>query len=232
MPAAAAAGRSWSTASSTRTSSGNGARCRRLLRLDDAEVEEVVDDARQALRLLHDPIGERTGHRRVVLGDQGLGQHLQRADRRLELVAHVGHEVAAHALDPVHLRHVGDERRHAERAVHRADRHRPEVDDGTRRPEQLQLTVAPLTLRRPRERARRVHRRPRHRRGAPRDSARPRGCGRPRCHRHRARGRPDASSASAASELVAPLLGTLSLLEGGGHACSNAAWSRRCGLMT
>ena len=48
-----------------------------------------------------------------------LGQQLQRADRRLELVTHVGDEVAAHALDPVDLRDVVDEHRGAQRAVAR-----------------------------------------------------------------------------------------------------------------
>ena len=41
-----------------------------------------------------------------LLGHQRLGEHLERADRRLELVAHVGDEVAPHALDAVHLRDV------------------------------------------------------------------------------------------------------------------------------
>ena len=83
---------------------------RRFLGLDEAEVEQVVDDARQPLGLLDDAFGERSRDGGIVFGHQRLGQHLERADRRLELVAHVGHEVAPHALDPVHLRHVVDER--------------------------------------------------------------------------------------------------------------------------
>ena len=55
----------------------------------------------------HDPLGERL---RVTagssLGGQRLGQQPERADRRLQLVAHVGDEVAAHALDAGALRDV------------------------------------------------------------------------------------------------------------------------------
>ena len=50
-----------------------------------------------------------------VSDDERLGEQLERADRRLQLVAHVGDEVAAHALDPVDLRDVVDEHRRAER---------------------------------------------------------------------------------------------------------------------
>ena len=42
----------------------------------------------------------------------GVGQQPDRADRGLELVAHVGHEVAAHGLDPALAGAVLDERQH------------------------------------------------------------------------------------------------------------------------
>ena len=47
--------------------------------------------------------------------DQRLGQQAQRAHRRLELVADVGHEVAADLLEPAALRDVLDERDDPER---------------------------------------------------------------------------------------------------------------------
>ena len=71
-----------------------------------------------------------------------LGEHLERADRRLELVAHVGDEVAAHALDPVHLGDVVDERGRAERPLGVAERHRRQVQHRARRAEELQLALA------------------------------------------------------------------------------------------
>ena len=146
MPAAAAAGRTRSTASSTSTLERHRLAARRLLRLDEAEVEQVVDDAGQPLGLLHDPLGERPGDRGVVFRGERLRQHLERADRRLELVADVGDEVAAHALDAVHLRHVvrrTPPRRAGGRVVPSGTARR--CTHGTRRPEQLQLAVASLT---------------------------------------------------------------------------------------
>ncbi len=123
---------------------------RRFLGLDEAEIEEVVDDARQPLRLLDDPFGQRTRDRGVVLGDERLRQHLERADRGLELVADVGDEVAPHALDAVHVGDVGDERGHTQRAVSGAERHRREVHDRARRAEELQLALAGLAVERAR----------------------------------------------------------------------------------
>ena len=198
MPAAAAAGRSWSTASSTSTSSGIGAAPRCLLGLDEAEVEQVVDDAGEPFRLPHDALGQRAGDRRVVFGGEGLRQHLERADRRLELVAHVGDEVAPHALDAVHFRHVDHERGNAQPVVVRADRNRRQMDHRARRAEDLQLALAALAGERTRhqrvERARRRQRRS----GAPPGTARPPGCGTPRCHRRRATSTPRGSSSSTA----------------------------------
>ena len=90
--------------SSSRT--GIGSRRRRLLRLDRAEVEQVVDDAGQAVGLVHDPLGQLLHDRDVVGRGHRLGEQPERADRRLQLVAHVGDEVAAHALDAPRFRDV------------------------------------------------------------------------------------------------------------------------------
>ena len=60
-----------------------------------------------------DPLGEAARRLRVVGRlEQGLGQQRERADRRLELVADVGHEVAAHPGHPVRLGDVGRLDRH------------------------------------------------------------------------------------------------------------------------
>ncbi len=88
---------------------------RRLLGLDAGEVEQVVDDAADPEGLVVDAPGQALGHVGVGLGDQRLGQEAQRAHRRLELVAHVGHEVAADLLEPAALRDVLDQRDDAER---------------------------------------------------------------------------------------------------------------------
>ena len=76
---------------------------RRLLGLDAREVEQVVDDAADPEGLVVDAPGQALGHLGVGLGDQGLGQQAERAHRRLELVADVGHEVAADLLEPAAL---------------------------------------------------------------------------------------------------------------------------------
>ena len=86
---------------------------RRLLGLDAGQVEEVVDDAAHPEGLGVDPAGQALRHLGVGLGHQGLGQQPQRAHRRLELVAHVGHEVAADLLEAPAFRDVLDQRDHA-----------------------------------------------------------------------------------------------------------------------
>ena len=119
-----------------------------------------------------------------------LRQHLERADRRLELVAHVGDEIAAHALDPVELRHVVDEHR-------RPDDRSPSSRSGSacsceRRPwraEQPELALPRRALRALPRAASRCCRPPRHRRAALRGTAPPPDCGRPRCRRRRRRRR-------------------------------------------
>ena len=88
-------------------------------------------------------------HRRVVDPDEGLGEQRHGTDRCLELVTHVGHEVAAHGLDPPRL---GDVTHQADRpdapAVHREwSRRHPE--HLRRRAEELELARALLASARP-----------------------------------------------------------------------------------
>ena len=70
-------------------------------------------------------LGELAHDGLVVLGGHGLGQQRERADRRLQLVADVGHEVAAHALDAPDLGDVADEADRADDLALVEQRHRP-----------------------------------------------------------------------------------------------------------
>ena len=83
---------------------------RALLRLDDAEVEEILDDARQPLALAHHALGEPSGHLGLAPRRDRLGQHRQGTDRRAQLVTDIGDEVAAHALDLARLGDITHER--------------------------------------------------------------------------------------------------------------------------
>ena len=100
---------------------------RGLLGLDAGQVEQVVDDAAHPEGLVVDAAGQALRHLGVGLGDQRLGQQAERAHRRLELVAHVGHEVAADLLEPPALRDVLDQRDHAERPAPVVDLVRPHL---------------------------------------------------------------------------------------------------------
>ena len=82
---------------------------RGLLGLDAREVEQVVDDPAHPEGLVVDAAGQALRHVGVGLGDQRLGQEAQRAHGGLELVAHVGHEVAPDLLEPAALRDVLNE---------------------------------------------------------------------------------------------------------------------------
>ena len=124
----------------------------------------------------------------IALRRHRLREHLERADRRLELVAHVGDEVTPHALDPMHLRHVVDEDRGTDDPIAVVvERQRVELAAPTaawRTARARAPTTFPCALRR--AAARDCGRRPR-RSAAPRGTARPPGCGRPRCRRRRRR---------------------------------------------
>jgi hypothetical protein len=99
-------------------------RGQRLGALQAGELEQLVHQPAHPRRLVVDPLGEAPGGhqslrllvagvaptaRRRTLGgvEQRLGEQLQRADRGLQLVAHVRHEVAPHPGQPVRLGDVG-----------------------------------------------------------------------------------------------------------------------------
>ena len=95
MPACSAAGRMRSTASCTMSSTATASGAGSLAQLDAAELEQVVDGAADAEGLVLD--AGRPGARSTSGSSSAcerLGQQADGADRRLELVADVGHEVA------------------------------------------------------------------------------------------------------------------------------------------
>ena len=70
--------------------------------------DQLGDQRAEPGRLREDPPGEAADLGGVVRGvEHGLGQQPHRADRRLQLVADVGHEVAAGGLQPHGVRAVG-----------------------------------------------------------------------------------------------------------------------------
>ena len=75
----------------------------RLFGLDAREVEQVVDDTADPEGLVVDTTGQALGHLGVGLGHQCLGQQPECTDRRLQLVAHVGNEIAPDLLEPAPL---------------------------------------------------------------------------------------------------------------------------------
>ena len=77
----------------------DGVAHRLLAELDPGQLEQVVDRARDPVRLAHHPLGDALDDLEVVLVGERLGQHGERPDRRLQLVADVGHEVGAHGVD-------------------------------------------------------------------------------------------------------------------------------------
>ena len=97
--------------------------------LQPAEVHDLLDQPGQARRLdLHPPGEASHGLGVVVRVEDRLGQQGHAADRRLELVAHVGEEVAADLLEPAGLAAVLDEEQH----VVRAERGHAGADDESR----------------------------------------------------------------------------------------------------
>ena len=147
-----------------------------------AEVEQVVDDLREPVGLAHDAIGELLQHADVVGRGHRLGEQAERADRRLQLVTHVGDEVAAHALDASRLRDVAGERDRADDLARGDSGNERELEHLARRAVELQLALGDLAG----ERLVQQLARPRPRR-APRRGARRRSAARPRCARPRGR---------------------------------------------
>ena len=94
-----------------------------------------VHDARGELREARGLGGEATGEVAHLIGVVGggfdrLGEQADRADRRLQLVTRVGHEVAAHLLDPLAL---GDVAQHEQREPRRDARSRARRPGAARR---------------------------------------------------------------------------------------------------
>ena len=73
----------------------------RVVALQPGELDDLLHQAGEALALGVHPAGEPLHGLGVVGGvDDGVGEQLDRADRGLELVADVGHEVATDRLHP------------------------------------------------------------------------------------------------------------------------------------
>ena len=83
----------------------------------------------RAVRLLEHPVGDPADRRRVVLIGERLGEHGERADGCLQLVADVGDEVGADGVDPPALADVldGRERTALRRGSRGDDRRRSSV---------------------------------------------------------------------------------------------------------
>ena len=85
----------------------------RVVALQARELDDLLHQPGQPLALGVHPAGEAL-HRLGVVGgvDDGVGEQLDRTDRRLQLVAHVGHEVAPDRLDPAFAGPVLDQCEH------------------------------------------------------------------------------------------------------------------------
>ena len=129
---ASAAACTTSTDSEMSSRTGIGPR-RRLLRLDRAEVEQVVDDLREPVGFAHDPLREPLHDRDVVGRGHRLREQAERADRRLQLVTHVRDEVAPDALDPPRLGDVARERDRTDDLAVAAQRERAQLQHLARR---------------------------------------------------------------------------------------------------
>ena len=114
IPCCSAAGRTRSTASAIDQVHRHVVAPGLLVGLDAGELEEVVDGAADAERLGEHALGQAVGDGGVVLGQQRLGEQRQGADGRLQLVADVGDEVAAHRLEAAPVGDVVDDHEHAE----------------------------------------------------------------------------------------------------------------------
>ena len=108
-----------STAAATTSSTGDhDGRVERVVVLEPGQLDDLLHQPGQAVGLRQHPAGETAyGDRVVGRVAHGLGEQLDRADRRLELVGDVGHEVAAHRLDPALAGAVLDQRQHQRRAT-------------------------------------------------------------------------------------------------------------------
>ena len=110
----------------------------RLLGLDARQIQQVVDDATHPEGLVVDAPGQALGHLGIGLGDESLGQQSERAHGRLELVADVGHEVAADLLEPAPFRDVLNEGDDAQRPPAVVDLAGPHLQRAPRRPVEIE----------------------------------------------------------------------------------------------
>ena len=92
----------------------------RVVGLQPGQLDDLLHEPGEPVALGEHPAREPLDRLRVVarVGDR-LGQQLDRADRRLELVADVGDEVAAYGLDPALAGAVLDQGQHQPRAERR-----------------------------------------------------------------------------------------------------------------
>ena len=117
-----------------------------FLRLDRAEVEQVVHHLRQAIGLSHHAIGQLPHDSGIVGRRHRLREEGQRADRRLQLVAHVGNEVAAHTLYTARLGNVTRECDRADDFGVAAERERAQLQDLARRAVELELAFRAVSI--------------------------------------------------------------------------------------
>ena len=114
--------------------------------LQAGQLDDLLHELGQPVALGEHPAGEAL-HRLGVVGGVGdrLGEQPDRAHRGLELVAHVGHEVAAHGLDALLAGAVLDQREHQPRTEGR-DARGEGARRATGRCRHLELALADLPV--------------------------------------------------------------------------------------
>ena len=116
---------------------GDGLADRRALDLDATQLEEVVDRATDAVRLVHESLGQALTHALVVFRVQRLREQRECADRRLQLVADVRDEVGAHRFETCALGDVVDRAQRADDRTCFLERRHRDDDRSPRRTEEI-----------------------------------------------------------------------------------------------
>ena len=121
-------------------------RLERVVALEPGELDDLLHQPGEPVALDLHPVGEAL-HRLGVVGgvDDRLGEQADRADGRLQLVADVGHEVAADRLDALLARAVLDQDQH-QPGAQRAPRGRSACGRCHRRRGELELALADLAV--------------------------------------------------------------------------------------